>query len=270
MAELGFPQPWSPLDIGLLSGGWTAQGAQLARAALDQVGQFGSAGHKTELPDLVETKFGADVAVLDLGGDFDGLATSSDEVKLIVLATSQVPARQRFTLAHELGHLLAGDDQGVHLDVDVFDQAGRRTPSEMRANAFAACFLMPEETLRTAVGTVGLTEETFATLACDLVVTPSALAYRLKELRLIDAGACDRFRTLTGRMAASIAGRRAEFAQLVAEASRPRPPGLLAQDTYAAHDAGRATLRPYANLIGADVDSLRRSLERENGSYHAS
>ena len=78
---------------------------------------------------MTEDVFGADVAVIALDEGFDGLAASSDEAKLIVLATSQVPARQRYTLAHELGHLLAGDDQGVHLDRDVYDQAQARTPA---------------------------------------------------------------------------------------------------------------------------------------------
>jgi Zn-dependent peptidase ImmA (M78 family)/transcriptional regulator with XRE-family HTH domain len=270
LADLGFPQPWRPPDINRGTGGWVDQGTRLAEAALAQVEQCDGKLEEVNLAELVEAVFGADVTLLDLGSGFDGLATSSDEVKLIVLATSQVPARQRFTLAHELGHLLAGDDQGVHIDEDVFDRAQAKNPSEIRANSFAASFLMPQETIRAAVGPTGLTEQDFAALACDLIVTPAALAYRLKTLRLIDAGTCDRFRTLTGRRAASMAGRGAELAKRVTEASRPRPPGLLARDAYAAHDVGATTLRPYANLIGVDVDDVRRALEVENGAFDAS
>ena len=120
--------------------------------------------------------------------DSTGWPRRLDDAKLIVLGTSQVPARQRFTLAHELGHLLAGDDQGVHLDRDIFDRAQAKDPSEMRANSFASAFLMPEDLLRAAVGPDGLTEQGFAALACDLKVTPSALAFRLRDLRLIDSG----------------------------------------------------------------------------------
>jgi Zn-dependent peptidase ImmA (M78 family)/transcriptional regulator with XRE-family HTH domain len=270
LADLGFPQPWRPPEIHLGKDGWVAQGARLAEVALAQVEQFGGTVEQGNLVELVEAVFGADVAVVDLGSGFDGLATSSEEVKLIVLATSQVPARQRFTLAHELGHLLVGDDQGVHLDEDVFGKAQSRNPSEMRANSFAACFLMPQARLRAAVGTTGLTERDFAALACDLTVTPTALAYRLKDLRLIDAGTCDRFRVLTARRAASVSGRAAEFAKQVTEASRPRPPGLLVRDTYTAHDVGATTLRPYANLLGVDVEEIRRALDAENGALDAS
>lgn len=266
LADLGFAQPWRPLDVAAGTGRSAEQGVRLADAASARIEGL----DRSDLPGLVETAFGADVAVLDLGTGFDGLATSSDDVELIVLATSTVPARQRFTLAHELGHLLAGDDQGVHLDEDVFDHAQAKTPSELRANAFAAALLMPEQTLRDAVGRTGLTEPGFAALVCDLVVSPSTLAYRLKALRLIDAGTCDRFCRLSARRAASLAGRGAEFAGQVTEASRPRPPGLLTRDAYAAYDAGATTLRPYANLLGVDVEEIRRALDVENGTIDAS
>ena len=221
-----------------------ASGCRLTwQGSLDRAGGIGwrslrwnglpqRAGSVTEpqLAALVEDIFGADVTVVDLGTDFDGLAASSEAAKLIVLATSQFPGRQRFTLAHELGHLLAGDDHGVHLDKDIFDRAQQKDPSEMRANAFAAAFLMPEAILRERVGRNGLTEAGFAELACDLLVSPSTLAYRLLTLRLIDNGTCDRFKSISGAKAASLAGRTSEWAQRVAEANAPRPPGLLVRD----------------------------------------
>ena len=215
---------------------------------------------------MTEDVFGADVAIVALDAGFDGLAASSDEAKLIVLGTSQIPARQRFTLAHELGHLLAGDDQGVHLDRDVYDKAQAKDPSEMRANSFASAFLMPQDILREAVGQDGLTEQGFAALACDLKVTPLALAFRLKELRLIDSGTCDRYKSLSAAKAATITGRGEELARRVALANTPRPPGLLVRDAYAAYETGATTLRPYANLLGVDVDELRQALESEHGA----
>ena len=135
----------------------------------------------------------------------------------------------------------------------------------MRANAFASAFLMPEGVLRETVGSTGLTEATFASLACDLMVTPSALAYRLLHLRLIDAGMCDRYKAMTGADAARRAGRGDNFAQQVSEANTARPPGLLVRDTYTAYESGAATLRPYASLLGAGVDDLRHALESERG-----
>jgi Zn-dependent peptidase ImmA (M78 family)/transcriptional regulator with XRE-family HTH domain len=269
MASLGYPQPWRPITAGPGTGGYAEQGRRLAQQALARVSQAGHSIGDGNLVASTEEVFGVDVAVVDLGVGFDGLAASADNVKLIVLATSHVPARQRFTLAHELGHLLAGDDQEIHLDRDIFDKAQAKDPTEMRANAFASAFLMPEGVLREAVGLTGLTDETFAALACSLMVTPSALAYRLLHLRLIDAGTCDRYKAITGAEAASIAGRGDEFAQQVTEASTSRPPGLLVRDTYAAYESGAATLRPYASLLGVGVDDLRRALESERGIHDA-
>jgi len=97
-----------------------------------------------------------------------------------------------------------------------------------------------------------------------------ALAFRLRDLRLIDAGTCDRFRSTSAANAARSAGRSAEFARRVTESRRARPPGLLIRDTYAAYEAGAATLRPYANLIDVDVDTLRAALESENGAGEVS
>jgi Zn-dependent peptidase ImmA (M78 family) len=153
----------------------------------------------------------------------------------------------------------------VHLDKDVYDRAQAKDPSEMRANNFASAFLMPEDVLRSAAGKTGLTEDTFAALSCDLQVSPSALAIRLQQLRLIDAGTCDRYRKITAAKAATLADRSEEFARQVADASTVRPPGLLVRDAYMAYESGATTLRPYASLLGVDVDELRQSLEAEEG-----
>jgi Zn-dependent peptidase ImmA (M78 family)/transcriptional regulator with XRE-family HTH domain len=265
LASLGWPQPWHSVPPTPETGTYAARGRALAQAALAQVAAAGRWVGEADLPGLTETAFGADVAIVALDAGFDGLAAASEDAKVIVLATSQVPARQRFTLAHELGHLLAGDDQDVHLDRDVYDKAQAKDPSEMRANSFASAFLMPEDTLREAVGSTGLTKTGFATLACDLKVTPSALAFRLKDLRLIDSGMCDQFRSQSAAKAAAFAGRGDELAERVAMANTPRPPGLLLRDSYAAYEAGETTLRPYANLLDVDVNELRQALEMEQG-----
>jgi Zn-dependent peptidase ImmA (M78 family)/transcriptional regulator with XRE-family HTH domain len=269
LAALGIAQPWRPVAASPGTGLWAEQAGRLAVAALERVAAAGRSVTEPQLAALVEDTFGADVTVVDLGVGFDGLAASSEAAKLIVLATSQIPGRQRFTLVHELGHLLAGDDHGVHLDKDIFDRAQQKDPSEMRANAFAAAFLMPDAILRERVGRNGLTEAGFAELACDLLVSPATLAYRLLTLRLIDNGTCDRFKSISGAKAASLVGRTGEWAQRVAEANSPHPPGLLVRDAYAAYESGATTLRPYANLLGVDVEALREALEADGGRLPA-
>jgi len=60
----------------------------------------------------------------------------------IILDASEVPTRQRFTMAHELGHALNGEDGEFRQDnPDNYSPAKRR--AEIKANRFAAEFLMP-------------------------------------------------------------------------------------------------------------------------------
>ncbi|MFC0864941.1 helix-turn-helix domain-containing protein [Sphaerimonospora cavernae] len=269
LSTLGYGQPWRPFVVSSGSGSYKERGQKLAELAHAKLREANCSIFGGDLAAVVEDVFGVDVAIVQLGEGLDGLAVSSEEVKLIVLATSHIPARQRFTLAHELGHLLAGDDQDIHLDRDIFDKAQSKDPTEMQANAFASAFLMPKDLLRARLRKGVLNQQTFADMVCDLQVSPSALAFRLKELRIIDAGGCDQYKTMTGVDAAKLAGRGEWFARWVTTTGTPRPPGILLRDTYAAYETGAATLRPYANLLGADVDELRDALESEQGTPSA-
>jgi len=56
--------------------------------------------------------------------------------------------RQRFTIAHELGHFLLGHELGEKIIDDVFD---RPTDKEKDANEFAAQLLMPIDFLKVDV-----------------------------------------------------------------------------------------------------------------------
>jgi len=263
LVRIGYAQLWQTVSADISRCGYIEGGRRLAAQALARVEEADRSVSADDLPDLVERLFGIDVAIIGLDEDFDGLAVSTDDAKLIVLATSRLPSRQRFTVAHELGHLLAGDDHGVHLDEDIFSPAQRKDPGELRANAFAAAFLMPEPELRAAGA--GISEASFAELACHLGVSPQPLAYRMRELRVIDGGLCDRFSAITAQQAAKIAGCGTEFAQRIVTANTPRPPGLLVRDTYVAYEAGQITLRPYADLLDRDVDQLIDELDADQG-----
>jgi Zn-dependent peptidase ImmA (M78 family)/transcriptional regulator with XRE-family HTH domain len=260
IAGLGYEQHWKPVVVPSMSGTHNAQGQSLAAVALARFAKVEVPLVIDDLPTAIEEAFGIDVAILDLGAGFDGLAVMNADAKLILISNSALPWRQRFTLAHELCHVLLGDNQGFHVDRDVLDREHSKEPSERRANAFAAALLMPTSVLRAAVGTNGLDQYGFADLACRLRVSPSALAIQLLTLRLIDGGKCDQFRALSAQRAAEIAEVTASWSADVAKARQGRAPGLLAQAAFEAYVSGDATLRPYANIIGADVDVLRGAL----------
>ncbi|TWP33603.1 XRE family transcriptional regulator [Leekyejoonella antrihumi] len=67
--------------------------------------------------------------------DIDAFCFYRDDVPYIFLNTSKTAERQRFDLAHELGHLV------LHSDVDM--EAATSKEREVQAHAFAASFLMP-------------------------------------------------------------------------------------------------------------------------------
>ncbi len=97
------------------------------------------------IPDLADTfeQRGIRVFQTDLAGDdvFAGLAARANGMPVIVISSKHPGDRQRFTLAHELGHLLLAS-------LDVADDVD----SEMAANRFAGSFLVPAEAALKALG----------------------------------------------------------------------------------------------------------------------
>ena len=258
--EFGYPQGF--VELAFTPGGqWRDEGDRLATAALSLLESAQRSPAEESLAQVIEDVFGVDVGIYELGEDFDGLAATNETCRIMIVNTSLSPGRQRFTMAHELAHALVGDDQEVHLDANVHDPAGRQVPSEARANAFASSFLMPEQWLREQIGHEGLSVEAMAVMAWRLRVTPAALSIRLQGLRLIDAGQKSDLGRISEFRAASLAGQGDGFGHRVAHASQTRPPGLLVRDSFTAYSDGVTTLRPYARLIGADLEELRRSLE---------
>lgn len=92
----------------------------------------------------------------------------------------------RFTLAHELAHLLLDRERGVDLAVTSGDWAPQSI--EQRANAFAAAFLMPSTLVLSALKDVGGESSEYDTVrgvATRLKVSIAALADRLYNLQLL-------------------------------------------------------------------------------------
>jgi Zn-dependent peptidase ImmA (M78 family) len=92
----------------------------------------------------------------------------------------------RFTLAHELAHLLLDRERGVDLAITSGDWAPQAI--EQRANAFAAAFLMPTKLVLAAMKEVGgdvSDYETVKGVATRLKVSVASLADRLYNLELL-------------------------------------------------------------------------------------
>lgn len=128
-----------------------AQGAHVreaiatARTARHELG-LGLDQPVHDLLPIVEETADVPVAILALGKGVAGAYIVRRDQAFIFLNGSQAVTRQRFTLAHELGHHRLGH-RAVVDGTETVD--GRTTdPVEQQANAFAGEFLAPEQALR--------------------------------------------------------------------------------------------------------------------------
>jgi Zn-dependent peptidase ImmA (M78 family) len=118
----------------------THRGAKRARQAREQLGL--GAGPLTDLLTTIERRAGAHVLVLALGADVAGAFIDRPGLPLLFVNGRDAPARQRFTLAHELGHLRM--HHGSIVDRPEAVGGYGHDPVEVSANAFAAELLMPK------------------------------------------------------------------------------------------------------------------------------
>ena len=90
------------------------------------------------------------------------------------------PVRQRFSIAHELGHFLLGHDIGKE---DLMEEGFSKTdPKEREANAFASALLMPTAWIKKSVTQNGLDIDKLARI---YDVSKQSLTIRLLGLNLI-------------------------------------------------------------------------------------
>lgn len=123
--------------------------------------------------------------------DLSGALVVKNGVGVILVNAEHVQVRQRFSIAHELGHYL------IHRapnDTDLFfrDERSARgnNPLEVQANAFAAALLMPAREVRRLVGGKKVSPLVDTDWIEDLAkhefeVSSEALMFRLQNLRLL-------------------------------------------------------------------------------------
>jgi len=130
---------------------WEAiqQGERLAKDERRRLG-LGSAA-LPDLTELLETE-GVRTAVVKLPDDVSGLTLNDPQHGLFVVANRDHHVlRRRFSFAHEYAHVLA-DRSRFGL---ISRASDRDNLVEVRANSFAAAFLMPEEGVREFVAGLG-------------------------------------------------------------------------------------------------------------------
>lgn len=114
--------------------------------------------------DRIAREVGAEVKFLPYEGELAGMLARSGGSPVIGVNSLHHRNRQRFTIAHELGHLLL-HDLDVHIDRDFrvrhrdATSATATDPLEVEANRFAAELLMPYSMLAEDLGDAGIDME---------------------------------------------------------------------------------------------------------------
>lgn len=148
---------------------------------------------------------GARVHIEQLEDDISGVLIVKGNEKHVLVNKKHAGNRQRFTIGHEIGHLVlhATSDRMI-VDTNqirvfqrvgqaasaIYNQAGSETtPEEEReANLFSAAILMPEPMLKAAAVSHDLSDETeIASLAKEFGVSEQAMFIRLQQLRIIES-----------------------------------------------------------------------------------
>ncbi len=136
-------------------------------------------GHNP-IPDLIDTLEEQGIRVVAVDGDeegsFDGLSATCCGNMPVVAVGKQWPGdRQRFTLAHELGHLVVKGRLAASID------------EEKASNRFAGAFLVPGEALVKTLGSKRnwLELQELILLKAEYGLSAQGLLYRARDLRIL-------------------------------------------------------------------------------------
>lgn len=211
-----------------------------------------------ELATAFEDAFGVDVWVQPLPQGIDGYSVHApaDDVYGII-ATSTVPAQRiRFTIAHELAHLILGDDTtNAPHRIDVHDFVD--DPIEKRANRIAGAVLIPQHKI---IRRDKWTATQVETEAFRFRVAPTAFATRVRA-HLYQGD----LKSLPAVWSPAFVGEQSHDAWQT-RSRKARPPKRLLRDLALAYVNGASTVRPFALVAGIDDLETARANAQELAS----
>lgn len=215
-----------------------------------------------DLVEVVEQLTGVDVGTTPLPPGVSGIcATDPDRATSIVLVNStDVAERQRFTLAHELGHLLFGDKTHV----DAID--GQRSPQEVLCDEFARHLLIPQGGVRAWLDHISSTtnepcidERVMALLARHFGASPEVTRIQLDRMGLLPSELKD-VGLPSGRRWAYRYGWGPQFDSDQAAAGQPRVPRRILDRAIEAYREGRLGIGALAKLQDRSVPQIEQAL----------
>ena len=236
----------------------------------------------------VAASFGLDVSTQPLPENLHGLlvADAANSQRgpgageaagaVALLKGSDTLGRRRFTLAHELGHLLFGDTELAIADYtsSATGQDARWTTEklvEFRANCFAKNLLAPDDAVRGIAEELGTPNEDKVAWGAKLVVELAVrfgLSFELASFRANDVGLLtDEERQAVedlGAHNAFISAGRGDDRAVLEPAWSVEPPAAMLAQALTAYQQDILGVRPLATLYDlsspGDVASLREQL----------
>lgn len=156
--------------------------------------QLGNGGVPVDVEGIARS-LGLEVIYADLGDGNSGLLISDGATAQICVEESESSVRQRFTIAHEIGHysLRHQFENGEHVHVDKGNYISQRGPTasdgsnakEIEANQFAAALLMPSNSIRQWAAKFAGDDKQVSRLSEMFNVSEQAMTIRLTSLGLI-------------------------------------------------------------------------------------
>ncbi len=265
----GLLKPLSPqpqLDDFPTKGDWLQLAALQARWARRQLGienDHASFNHASfnQIAQQIEAVFGFDVIVESHQDGLVGATIKDGTCPMIFVNAEQQLNRARFTLAHELHHALDPNITSSVYDTDLVGQ------TERNANAFAACFLMPEEAVRQQAAQRD--GRGLAAMVATFGVSFNALVYRLHNLSIIDRDGRDKlleagYSGLLDTLTEHDAQLRLQLSQLQTLSPAARRPSILTDRAIEGYRTGQISIRPVADLLGEAPEILSEMLGTAN------
>lgn len=137
---------------------------------------------------------GARIRYEAFDGEMSGMVLRSPDGSAVIgINARHSQLRRRFSVAHEIGHLVLHEDEALHVDAWTpfayrTDKSSQGTdPREIEANQFAAELLMPEQQIKRDVSDLAdlEAEDVVDRMADKYQVSAQAMTLRLHRLGLI-------------------------------------------------------------------------------------
>ncbi|MGJ4788204.1 ImmA/IrrE family metallo-endopeptidase [Leptospira koniambonensis] len=150
--------------------------------------------YEVDLISLLKNE-GIDLYRAELPADVSGILQVEGGKYTVFIQNSHNSHRQRFSIAHELGHFILHNPKSTHIDRKSFFRGPKAAEGlhneEIEANRFAAALLMPRNWVYKAIDEfvdefgedlIDTDEDIISLLADKFNVSPSAMSFRLQNI----------------------------------------------------------------------------------------